>query len=547
VTAKARIAGGLAVIVAACGCGGGDPGPMSGWQAFSGRDFGNLFFWQPRTLAFTRDAADASHGRPHDLLVWQIDEPEPVPALVGIDWTPSIGWPRRFVGDLLATGHQFERVYDLPNRQGANLFLDVPAPPEDGSRYTLRDSTAMRSDGRAIAKVGGEGRETIVVGRPPDLRVFTMPGGGSVAAIAFLGIDLALLLRQTTAAGDVVGVFRLDTSSGALAPLVAVTPAAEWAGVTGWCEDPTARCGGLFGSVGCAVDQPACPGGSAPPCLIYYAKVDADDTSRTAAYVHDVNAGTTSKLAGANPDRFFTDRQLLVWGSFPDKYTRYRNLCGGDERQCPFSPGEAIAVRPDGGGFTTYGAGNHLNVVNVSEGTCVQPDLAATLDALRASYAPGSDRLMWVALSETSRTLWLADGQGQSPVAVASGELPWSSFSPDGRTIYVRRYEDSRIALSWIDVTASPWVEQILSTNIGDVGALFGDRRVLFVDHFNGQDANGELVLVDRATGAVELLARSVTDVAVARATDAGTDVAYAVRGRGSSSRDGLWLTTLSP
>ena len=385
-----------------------------------------------------------------------MDEPEPVSALAGIDWRPSIGWPRRFVGDLLATGHQFERVYDLPNRQGANLFLEVPAPPEDGSRYTLRDSTAIRSDGGAIAKVGGEGRDSIVVGRPPDLRVFTMPGGGSVAAISFLGVDLALLLRQTTAAGDVVGVFRLDTSSGALTPLVAATPAAEWAGVTGWCEDPTARCGGLFGTVGCAVDEPACPDGSSPACSIYYAKVDADDTSKTAAYVHDVNAGTTSKLAGANPDRFFTDRQLLVWGSFPEKYTRYRNLCGGVERECPFSPGEVIAGRPDGGGFTTFGVGSHLNVVNVSDGTCIQPDPAATLDAIRASYAPGSDRLMWVALSETTRTLWLADGQGQSPVAVASGELPWSNFSPDGQTIYVKRYEESRIALSWIDAHRVP-------------------------------------------------------------------------------------------
>lgn len=521
---------------------------MSGRQALSGRDFGNLFFWQPRTLGFTRDAADASQGQPHDLLVWQMDEPEPVLALAGIDWTPSIGWPKRFVGDLLATGHLFEHVYDLPNRQGANLFLDVPAPPEDGSRYTLRDSTAMRSDGRAIAKVGGGGRDSIVVGRPPDLRVFAMPGGGSVAAISFLGVDLALLLRQATAAGDVVGVFRMNSSSGALTPLVAATPAAEWAGVTGWCEDPTTRCGGLFGTVGCAVDQSACPDGSSPACSIYYAKVDPDDASKIAAYVHDVNAGTTNKLAGANPDRFFTDRQLLVWGSFAEKYTRYRNLCGGVERGCPFAPGEVIAARPDGGGFTTFGVGSHLNVVNVSDGTCVEPDPAVTLDAIRASYAPGSDRLMWVALSQTTRTLWLADGQGQSPVAIASGELPWSNFSPDGQTIYVRRYEESRIALSWIDLTASPLVEQILSTNIGDVGALFGDRRVLFVDHFNGQDGNGELVLVDRATGAPEVLARSVTDVAVARATDAGgTDVAYAVRGRGGSSRDGLWLTTLSP
>ena len=163
-----------------------------------------------------------------------------------------------------------------------------------------------------------------------------------------------------------------------------------------------------------------------------------------------------------------------------------------------------------------------------------------TLDALRASYAPGSDRLMWVALSRDDANL-VAGGR---PGAVAGrhrqrgGALePVLARRPDHLRQALRRL---RIALGWIDLTASPLVEQFLSTNIGDVGALFGDRRVLFVDHFNGQDGNGELVLVDRATGARKSLARSVTDVAVARTTDAGeTDVAYAVRGRGSSSRDG--------
>jgi len=98
-----------------------------------------------------------------------------------------------------------------------------------------------------------------------------------------------------------------------------------------------------------------------------------------------------------------------------------------------------------------------------------------------------------------------------------------------------------------VDVTASPPVEQILSANRGDIG-LLGNRRTLFVDHFNVQDGNGELVLVDLATGARQSLARAVASVTVDGASeDAGADVAYAVRGRAASSRDGLWLTTLPP
>jgi len=89
--------------------------------------------------------------------------------------------------------------------------------------------------------------------------------------------------------------------------------------------------------------------------------------------------------------------------------------------------------------------------------------------------------------------------------------------------------------------------EKILSTNRGDIG-LLGSRRAVFVDHFNAQDGNGELVLVEVATGASQLLARAVTSVSVpGRGEAEGTDVAYAVRGRAGSSRDGLWLTTLPP
>ena len=74
---------------------------------------------------------------------------------------------------------------------------------------------------------------------------------------------------------------------------------------------------------------------------------------------------------------------------------------------------------------------------------------------------------------------------------------------------------------------ASTPVEQVLSTNRGDIG-LLGNRRALFIDHYNAQDGNGELVLVDLASGARQSLARAVANVTVAGGNEAeGTDVAY--------------------
>ena len=90
-------------------------------------------------------------------------------------------------------------------------------------------------------------------------------------------------------------------------------------------------------------------------------------------------------------------------------------------------------------------------------------------------------------------------------------------------------------------------VEQVLSSNRGDIG-LLGNQRALFIDHYNAQDTNGELVLVDLATGDRQSLARAVASVTVIGGKEAeGTDVAYTVRGRAAASRDGLWLTTLPP
>ena len=252
---------GLAVVLATVGCGGGDLGPMSGRQALPGRDFGDLFFWKTGTLVFTRDTADPSQPEPQDLLVWPLDEPAPSVALGGIDWVFPSRWPAWLVGDLLLTGTQYERVYDVGNRQSADLFRDFGPGSGGGSPdggvtspqlYELLETTAMRSDGRAFAKLIPGNGDTIVVGRPPELHAFKVPDGTTVGAISFLGADLALLVRQKTADSDVVGVQRMNASTGALTDVIAPTPASEWVGVAGFCSDSQApgTCG-FFSTVGC--------------------------------------------------------------------------------------------------------------------------------------------------------------------------------------------------------------------------------------------------------------------------------------------------------
>jgi hypothetical protein len=118
-------------------------------------------------------------------------------------------------------------------------------------------------------------------------------------------------------------------------------------------------------------------------------------------------------------------------------------------------------------------------------------------------------------------------------------------FSGAGDAIYMGTFSESTSALRWFDLRSSPPVEQRLSSNYGQL-AQGGNRRVLFTDHWNSQDGNGELTLIDMETDSRQRIARAVTDMTTAGSVDgAGTNVAYMVRTRVSSDRDGLWLTTL--
>jgi len=167
----------------------------------------------------------------------------------------------------------------------------------------------------------------------------------------------------------------------------------------------------------------------------------------------------------------------------------------------------------------------------------------------QVQYSPTSDRMLWITDDPTrdaTEILYLASADDPSAqVAIASGPALGARFSADGNGLYMGTFSESTSALSWFDLRASPPVEQRLASNYGQLAAG-GNRRVLFTDHWNSQDGSGEAVILDITTGARQVLARSVTELTMSGDVDeAGGDVAYAVRGRGASSRDGLWLTTL--
>jgi len=549
---------GLLVAAVVAGCGGsGDLGSMSGRQALQGRDVKDLFFWRDRTLAFTRDKADPAQSQPQDFLVWPIDEPSPSMALAGVDWGRPYSWPIWFTGDVVLTGTELERIYSVETRQSSDLLTFLPAPSGDPPSYReLLASIELRSDGHAVAKLQhGADVDTIVVGRPPDLRAFSLPAGVTVGGMTFVGADLALLTSRTPeASGGLatprVGISRLDTSSGTLTALVAETDAPEWTGITGFCGDvPSPAPCGFLSTIGCALDEPACDGGRPPPCMLLYAKAEPASDMKIAAYVQDMATGASTRLEGDDIDQYFSnrDRHVLAWGSTKNKVTRYWNTCGDTRGECAFPPGRLVAWRPDGA-FGMFGPQDVLHIVDPATGACLEPNPNATYSMPQAQWSRTGDRMLWVAANdadETSETLWVADRDGGGAVALSGGPSLSGTFAADGEHIYVSHDGESTASLGWIDLGVPSPAEQVLASNRGQIGML-GNRRALFIDHYNAQDDNGELVLVDLATGARQSLARAVTEVTVSGSEDEA-DVAYAVRGRAAASRDGLWLTTLPP
>jgi hypothetical protein len=554
----AAVGGALLVLVGAgvSGCGGSSGGgDVSGEKLVSGRDISLPFFWDRSTLAYVRATADTSQPEPQDL--WTLDRETGTPsvALPGIDWSPPDGWLRSRAGSLLVTGRDGRRFFDFASRQGVDLaafgmdqmgrsgdrLFRVPGSTTGSSYFPI---TLIRRDAGAVALATGNSG-TVGIGWPTDLKTLTLPG--SIGDMAFLGQDLALLFAPYTegvaAADQTAGIYRLSGATGELAPLVS-RPLGDFDGVAGQCAT-SGRC--LFRVVGCAATDAACPGTDRPPCVILYA-VNAPDGAALEPHAYDVNTGIDTTLSDA-VTRFTVapDQRRVLWDDRLTTSLNYLDLCSGDRRTCPNMPSGPVVWRPDGNGFAAVDQVNYyFGIASLSDGSCHGEWYPMAVYGLQ--FSPTGDRLVWVGNSPASSDtpeVWLSAADGAGGAKVAEGDVFGIGYSGDGRRIYIGRAGTSNAGLSWLDPSVSPPVEHLLADNYGGFSAV-GSERVLLIDHWNSQDASGELTLIEIDSGARQRIARAVTDMTTAGSVDGdGLDIAYTVRTRVSSDRDGLWLTTL--
>jgi hypothetical protein len=540
------------------GCGGGSGGDEpSGERLVSGRDLSLPFFWDNKTLAYVRATADTSQPEPQDLWIQDLETGASSVALTGIDWSPPDGWPRSRAGSLLVTGRDGRRFFDFASREGVDLAsfgMDQTGQPGDRLFYVPGNLagtagyfpiTIIRRDAGAVALATGNAG-VVGVGWPTNLKTLTLPG--SIGEMAFLGEDLAVLFAPYTAgvsgAVQTAGIYRLSVATGELTPLVAPRPIADFSGVAGECVF-SGRC--LFRVVGCGGTDPVCPGTDKPPCVILYA-VNSHETMTLVPHAYDVNTGTDTQLSDY-VSRFTvaSDQHRVLWDDQLTIALNYLDLCSGERLACPGVPSGPVIWRPDGNGVAAVNPLNyHFGVASLVDGGCDGQWYPMAVYGVQ--FAPTGDRMVWVGStpdnSETAE-VWLAAADGSGGGKIAEGDIFGIGYSGDGRRVYIGRGGTSNAGLSWLDPTVSPPVEHLLADNYGGFSSV-GSERVLLIDHWNSQDGSGELTLIDIDEDERQRIARAVTDMTTAGSIDGdGLSIAYTVRTRVASDRDGLWLTTL--
>jgi hypothetical protein len=541
----------LSLSVAAAACGGGGGGGSAGTEVVTGRDIADLFFWNQDVLGYTRQTLDTSQTEPQDLWLWNLPNATASVAITGIDWAPPAWWPSSIVHNLLLTGNW---VYDLDSMTASDLNTV-------GLGATVNGQTALaRRDGGAVGAALVGGSATVALGLPPTFATATPLAGANVVGLDFMGADLVVAVAEQQM-GLPTAVYRVETATGNVTPLFAAPSLLDAAVTAASCVQFGSQPCTLFRVAGCAATDPPCPGGATiPPCTLFYVGQDPADPNGTVAYAYNVKSGTNTKLDGTNPTRFDIsgDQHTVVWYSTATvngtalSQPQALNLCSETTLVCPPRPttgySDVTTWAPDGAGFASFPYGGPLSVARFGSQTCSDVTETDAHGVLDVQYSPAGDRLLWIATDGNGGdTIELADATGAGGAVVASGSLAGTRFSPDGTRLYMARTTSASVSLSWLDLTMSSPPEQTIADNYGGISRI-ANRRALFVDHWNSQDATGDLTLVDIPSGSRQRLAQAVTGFTASGDIDqGGSNVAYTVRGRVASGRDGLWLTALPP
>jgi hypothetical protein len=181
-----------------------------------------------------------------------------------------------------------------------------------------------------------------------------------------------------------------------------------------------------------------------------------------------------------------------------------------------------------------------------------------------AGFSPAGDHLVW-ARYEAEARLAVEDLDDAAAVRELAprGATALMYFTEDPqRVLFLASYGGSGLDLfdgdlqSGVTRRLASGVPLLESAGRRDrvAGALplaAADARVLVIANWSAQDRSGDLLLVDRASGAQTVLAGGVRDFAVAPACagcgvlDAGAALAIVRVGREAAASDGLWAAAL--
>ena len=280
----------------------------------------------------------------------------------------------------------------------------------------------MRSDGRALAKlIPAERRHDRRRAPARAARVQGPRRHHGRRRRHSSGADLALLVRQKTADSDVVGVQRMDASTGALTDADRADAGRRVGRASpGFARTPR-RPGPAASSRRWAarIDEPACADGHAPPCLVLYGKVDPDDATKTGGVRLRRRRRRPPPSSTAPTPTGSTSIAVTTCSSGAARPRRSATPAGGTPAPTSSTAARPGPVRRSRGVPTAARSrctdrSRRCGIVNLADGTCDAPDPQKTFSIYQAQYAPAGDRMWWVSANdpqEQSFTLWLGGRQ----------------------------------------------------------------------------------------------------------------------------------------
>ena len=420
--------GGLVATAIVEGCDGNSPPEQSGTQLLAGRDFGNLFFWNEQTPAFTRQTTAPGAGN-QDLWVWPDGESAPAAGAVADRLVPAeSGRPR-----IMRRRH----LDDRPPRRARlrPATADGARSADDcrsGDAHEVGiDWASLRRDGGSL--VAHRGNRRPVRGTRLDFHILatrrTCPGKPTSWGTTSPFWPAHRIDQPTREL-----IYRMALPSGDMSPLpvpplahVLALLAVRDAAVP---DVPRRRLRRRRRRL--SRDRPRAVRDPLP------ARRRADRTSPQ-PYVFDVNTGQETALPGERSQRFVLspDRHSAAWmhydlddpaaGKPPDQTPIYvHNFCSGAAVQCPLPGPRQLSWRSDSeragrrSRRQPAGAGRrshrHLQRLRRSDGQ--RQRRSARLLSRRAIGWPGPRSTPG---DPPVQMLWVSDAAGGEPRMLANG------------------------------------------------------------------------------------------------------------------------------